>query len=330
MSLNLPKVTGALKGISPLIMGGAVFNTQYNDEPASIEVKKLLVSAFQKGINAIDTSPYYGPSEELLGDALKELLAEKKIVRENYYICTKVGRVKLDDFDYSPEWIRKSIARSLQRLGTSYLDVVFLHDVEFVQTSQIYTALKTMMELKKEGIIHNVGISGYPVDFLYQIASAVPAVAGIGPLDIVMSYCNMCLQNNTLLKYYDKFMQTGIKLLDNASILSMSLLRAQETRSFHPGPSELKNRVAELATEFKNKQVDLAELATRYAIREWIGKNGRTVIGVSNVAELNSAWEQYQLVVSGKLDEDDSKRVQYAQSFLGEHFNETWSSGIVH
>jgi aryl-alcohol dehydrogenase-like predicted oxidoreductase len=36
------------------------------------------------------------------------------------------------DFDYSPATIRRSVRRSLQRLHTQYLDVVYLHDVEFV------------------------------------------------------------------------------------------------------------------------------------------------------------------------------------------------------
>jgi D-arabinose 1-dehydrogenase len=36
------------------------------------------------------------------------------------------------DFDYTPTTIRRSVRRSLQRLHTQYLDVVYLHDVEYV------------------------------------------------------------------------------------------------------------------------------------------------------------------------------------------------------
>lgn len=35
-------------------------------------------------------------------------------------------------FDYSPKTIHKSVERSLKRLNTDYLDVVYLHDAEFV------------------------------------------------------------------------------------------------------------------------------------------------------------------------------------------------------
>jgi len=333
MSLKLPKVKGTLDGISPLIVGGAVFNTQYNDDPSSIPVKNLLLTAFKNGINAIDTSPYYGPSEILLGQALKQLISvDNLITRDNFYVCTKVGRIQLDDFDYSPSWVRKSITRSLNRFNTSYLDVVFLHDVEFVDLDGIYAALKTLVQLKKEGKIRNVGISGYPVDLLYKIAKSVRSIPEIGTLDIVMSYSNMCLQNVTLLNYYERFTQdTGIKLLDNASILSMSLLRSLETKNFHPGSSALKDRCNKLAQVLKKEyNVELAYLATRFAIREWLGKQGRTVIGVSDIPELEDALKQYQLVLSRQYDETDDKLIKFSWGFLGEHFNETWPSGIEH
>ena len=45
---------------------------------------------------------------------------------------TKCGRYGPQTFDYTPSSIRKSVLRSLERLGTKYLDVLFLHDVEFV------------------------------------------------------------------------------------------------------------------------------------------------------------------------------------------------------
>lgn len=109
---------------------------------------------------------------------------------------TKVGRYPTG-FDYAPESIEKSIARSLRRLHTTYLDVVYLHDVEFIadeklfkragnhatalageseqyglnedQAGETYTdkdrkvlaAVKKLFELRDEiGIIKRVGISG--------------------------------------------------------------------------------------------------------------------------------------------------------------------------
>lgn len=88
--------------------------------------------AFRYGINAIDTSPYYYPSEFVLGRLLAALAPEYP--RHTYYLCTKAGRYgpNVSEFDYSPQKIRSSVEASLKRLGTSYLDLVYLHDAEFV------------------------------------------------------------------------------------------------------------------------------------------------------------------------------------------------------
>jgi aryl-alcohol dehydrogenase-like predicted oxidoreductase len=47
---------------------------------------------------------------------------------------TKCGRYGVWDFDYSPATIRASVMRSLDRMNTPYLDVVYLHDLEYVAT----------------------------------------------------------------------------------------------------------------------------------------------------------------------------------------------------
>lgn len=82
------------------------------------------------GIRAFDTAPFYDNSEIVLGTALKALSLE--FPRGTYQLLTKVGRYGADDFDYTPATVRRSVQRSLQRLQTQYLDVVYLHDIEFV------------------------------------------------------------------------------------------------------------------------------------------------------------------------------------------------------
>jgi len=68
----------------------------------------------------------------VLGTALKAL--ERDFPRSTYQLITKAGRYgpSPSDFDYSPTALRASVRRSLRRLHTEYLDVVYLHDVEFI------------------------------------------------------------------------------------------------------------------------------------------------------------------------------------------------------
>ncbi|CCH46189.1 Aldo-keto reductase family 1 member [Wickerhamomyces ciferrii] len=322
---NIP-VSGKLNDLPKLLLGGAVFNQQFNDNPENLPVEEMLKLAFSKGINGIDTSPYYGPSEILLGNALKNIKPE--FPRENYYIITKAGRVKLNDFDYKPESIRASVERSLERLDTDYLDVVYLHDVEFVSENEIYEALKLLKSLKSKGVIRHIGISGYPVDFLYKIAKTSADHPEIGPLDAILSYSNFNLQNEILRDYIDKFYHDAhLQKLLTGSILSMSLLRSGPTHEFHPASKELRDKCQQVAQLTNSKGVELADLATRYAIKEFL-PYGPVVLGVSNLNELENAIDQYWNAVDGKID--DSELVKEVKQAFGKHLNETWESGIPH
>ncbi|EGW30648.1 D-threo-aldose 1-dehydrogenase [Spathaspora passalidarum NRRL Y-27907] len=332
----------SIKNIPPLIIGGAVFNTQYSSDPHSLPIQEIIQTAFDLGINALDTSPYYGPSEELIGNALTKITYP----RESYYICTKVGRVKLNDFDYSRSSVRKSIERSLTRLNTTYLDLVYMHDIEFVEENEIIEALKELKLLKVEGKVKNIGISGYPIKFLYKIALLAKSNPEIGPLDGILSYCNGCIQNIKLFEYYDRLInECGIQKVMNGSILSMSLLRSDITHSFHPASQELKDKVYDISQQLlKEDNVELAELATRFALREWLfettkqtsseltwNESTAIVLGVSNIKELKVAIDSYWNIKENvhNINTTDIPLVKKVQDLLGkQHFNEVWPSGI--
>lgn len=334
-----------LTDIPPLVIGGAVFNTQYSEDPDSMPITEILKVAFEKGLVALDTSPYYGQSETLIGNALSEISQEWP--REKYFICTKAGRIRLDDFDYSRELVRKSVLRSLDRLKTSYLDLVYMHDIEFVPEEQTYEALKELVALKNEGVIKNIGITGYPVDFLLKVATQCKHkyASEIGPLDAILSYSNGCIQNTKLFEVQDRFFtDAGVKKVFNGSIISMSLLRSGKTHGFHPAPQELKDVCDQIAQKLlKDDQVELAELATKYAIEKTLfdsktdednkllwNKKFSVVLGVSSVEELTSAIQGYEHVQANN-NEKEHKLFDRVQKELGpNHLNETWPSGIEH
>ncbi len=87
------------------------------------EAIKTVHEAIKKGINFIDTAPWYGhrKSEELLGRELKG------IPRRAYYIATKIGRYESDVenmFDFSGKKTRESVKKSLELLGVDSIDVI--------------------------------------------------------------------------------------------------------------------------------------------------------------------------------------------------------------
>ncbi|SPO05548.1 related to Pseudomonas L-fucose dehydrogenase [Cephalotrichum gorgonifer] len=300
--------------IPPLILGTATFNTQYVASPEHMPYTPIISRALSLGIRAFDTSPYYGPSESLLGAALTSLSPP----RDSYFLITKAGRRGPSDFDYSPAGIRSSVERSLARLGTDRLDLVYCHDVEFVSPADVLAAVSELRRLRSEGKVRYVGISGYPLPTLTSLSLSVLEATG-EPLDAVLSYSHFTLQNTSLSSpaVLSAFAAARVNVLLNASILGMGLLTsrgidAAPMAAWHPAPPALRSRCTELKTIAEAEGMGLEEVAIRWSLAGWAtaaaafgsasgGRNARTgvsVTGVSSVAELEETWRVWSEVVS--------------------------------
>ncbi|OJJ43215.1 hypothetical protein ASPZODRAFT_154689 [Penicilliopsis zonata CBS 506.65] len=279
-------------------MGGAGFSHQLKRDPETLPVATIIRRAFDLGLRAIDTSPYYEPSETLLGAALADPTVAEAYPRDQYVLMTKVGRITADKFDYSPSWVRQSVERSLQRLRTSYLDVVFCHDVEFVSVDAVVTAVGTLFELVAEGHIRHVGVSGYPIEVLVDIARRVRAVYG-RPLDIVQNWAQLTLQNSTLEQEgFAQLREQGVRIVCSSSPLASGLLRANgvpqgSLGDWHPAPAGLRAAAKQAADWVAGRGDSLAALSLRYALsRAHRASEGsddftvRTISGVSSLAEV--------------------------------------------
>lgn len=296
--------------LPPLVFGTATFNTQYNKDPYALDTKGLVEQALSHGVRAFDTSPYYGPSEELLGAALSTSFVRKHFPRKSYHILTKVGRISSNQFDYSAAWVEKSIGQSLERLNTTYLDVVYCHDVEFVTADEVMEAVRELRRIRDEnGTVKYVGISGYPLEVLCTLAERILRETG-EPLDAVMSYANFTLQNTRLAtKGIARLKAAGVDVVPNASLLGMGLLRADgvpegAAGDWHPAPPSLRTAVARAAEFTKLHGERLEVLAIRYALESWltvgseVGSMGDPASGVPWQPELNSQLGGQKLGVS--------------------------------
>lgn len=155
--------------VSPLGFGafkiGRNRNVKYPtgyDLPDDRAVDRLLNGVLDAGINLIDVAPAYGLAEERVGRAIAHR-------RDEYVLCTKVGEIfTVDDagravssYDFSEDAIRTSVERSLKRLRTDVLDVLLLHsdgrDLFILRETE---AVPTLMQLKEDGLVRNIGLSG--------------------------------------------------------------------------------------------------------------------------------------------------------------------------
>ncbi|TKA62384.1 hypothetical protein B0A55_12369 [Friedmanniomyces simplex] len=295
MSLSLSN------SLPPLILGGAGFSNQCHPSPSTLPIPQILKLAFDHGMRAIDTSPYYEPSEQLLGTALGHPEITENYAREDYILMTKVGRLKSDQVDYSPAWVRKSVTRSLRRLGTEYLDVVFCHDVEFVTDEDALGAVAELLEFVREGKVRYVGLSGYRIDILTRVAGLVRERFG-RPVDVVQNWGRMNLRNGGLEGAGLRGLEVaGVRCVLNASPLDIGLLRAEgvpvgKLGDFHPAPEGLRRACREVGECMRARGENLAAVALRYALwRAEANCRGSlrvcTITGISTIADLTENVE---------------------------------------
>ena len=131
------------------------------DLPDDAACQGLLEAVLAMGIDLIDTAPAYGSSEARLGQLLRNR-------RDEFTLSTKVGETFEDGvgrFDFSSVAIDQSITRSLQRLRTDRLDLVFVHsDGDDLQILDDGSVLETLARRRDQGDLRFIGFSGKTVE----------------------------------------------------------------------------------------------------------------------------------------------------------------------
>src|SRR5581483_5729477 len=235
-------------------------------------------TAVAHGINLIDVSPYYGETraETVLGKALQE------IPRDRYYLSTKLGRYGLNNFDFSPARVKASIEESLARLHIDYVDLLFVHDVEFASLDYIVAeTLPALEKVRASGKARFIGISGLPLKiFRYVLERA--------PLDVILSYCHYNLQNSALADLIPFLKSKGVGIL-NAAPTAMGLLTKQGPQPWHLAQPEIKRACAQAAAYCTARGANIVQLAIQFAIAN--PDIASTIVGSADPREIETDIE---------------------------------------
>jgi D-threo-aldose 1-dehydrogenase len=190
--------------VTELGFGTAPLGNLFKPLPDAI-ARETLAAAERVGFGYYDTAPFYGfgLSERRLGDSLR---ARKDIV-----LSTKVGRLlkpasgPVDEniprhgyatpmpfepvYDYSYDAVMRSFEESLQRLGLSRIDLLYIHDIGRLTHGEKNAArmaeltkgggLKALEELRRAGAIAGFGMGVNEI-------SACLEVMGHARLDVIL------------------------------------------------------------------------------------------------------------------------------------------------
>lgn len=274
---------------------------------------------------------------------------------------TKCGRFgpTAAHFDYSPQTIRASVRRSLERLHTNYLDTVYLHDVEFVcshvqprssgnhmlalssekseygllegQEAKVWgpgdqiilDAIAELRKMKEEGIVKHVGItgrsvflpikrsqlsrlySGYPLPVLLRIALLIFHTPPFEPLDVLLSYSHLNLQNDTFTTFLPHFRDRArVSQFVTASPINMGLLTPSPPQ-WHPAPPIVRDaarKAHETCLEESWPGGGLPNVALGFAYRKAHEQDLPTVVGLSNPGEVHDNVKIWRELVQGSAE----------------------------
>ncbi|WVW85973.1 hypothetical protein I302_108011 [Kwoniella bestiolae CBS 10118] len=313
----------------PLILGCSTFGYGIyadDDNVKSSLPLRIVRLAMRCGINGFDTSPWYHPSEIVLGQIFKAL----NYPRGSYHLITKVGKYGPNsrDHHFDPETVRKSVERSLKRMNTDYLDVVYLHDLEYIlpapsfsgnplhslsaildspstpsaEEQILLTAIETLRTLQKEGKILHVGIAGYPLPILLRIALLTYQTSGKG-LDVLQTYSHQTIQNSSLSQgYLEAFTEKAhVGQVVSAAPLSMGLLTPSGGPKWHPARSyeKLYETTRKVSEKCQAHGENIVDVSLRYGYRPITQKDGKKipiVIGCTELEQLHSTLKKWKEV----------------------------------
>ncbi|MCG6920452.1 MAG: aldo/keto reductase [Acidobacteria bacterium] len=292
--------------VSALAYGASPLGQEFGpvDVPEAMRAVRV---ALDLGITHIDTSPYYGRgmSEVLLGIALRD------VPRDSYTLSTKLGRYDVDKFDFSARRVVESVDVSLHRLGVDHVDLMFCHDIEFVDVTRIIEeTLPALRKVQEQGKVRFVGVSGYPLRILERVLEATE-------VDAIMSWGHYTLQNQRLADLLPRLEKAGVGVL-NAGPLGQRLLSSRPVPDWLPASAAVREACRRAAARCTERGTDIAKLALQFAIQR--ADIATTVVSSARPDSVRQ-WMTW-------LEEPpDQELLAEVQAILSPVLNEGWISG---
>lgn len=149
--------------VSPIAFGAGTFGEKWGDawSTGKEQGREIFNRYVEAGGNFFDTSDVYqfGESELWLGEYIKDAG-----IRDRLVISTKATQNQAvndpNGGGNGRKHIVESVNKSLERLGTDYIDLFYLHHWD--QVTPVEEVVMTFDQLIKEGKIRHYGLSNFP------------------------------------------------------------------------------------------------------------------------------------------------------------------------
>jgi aryl-alcohol dehydrogenase-like predicted oxidoreductase len=234
-------------GLGLMGMSGAYGDADRQESIATIH------AALDAGINLLDTGDFYGMghNEVLLREALRT------VPRDQVFIQVKFGGQRdpsgaFVGHDVSPAMVKSSLAYSLQRLGTDYIDLY--QPARLDPRVPIEDTVGAITEMIDAGYVRYVGLSEMGPETIRRAA----AVAPIQELQIEYSLLSRGIEERIL----PTVRELGISVTAYG-VLSRGLLNRDTARQ--SGPGDIRGRMPRFGAGNLERNLELVSALERIA-----------------------------------------------------------------
>ena len=175
--------------VSPICLGALMFG----QEASPATARRIVAMARDRGINFIDTADMY-----VLGESEREVGKLIKRDRDRWVLASKVGHRggPLPHHEgLSRKWMMRAIDASLERLQTDYLDIWYLHTVDY--DTPLAESIGAVGDAIRAGKARYWGFSNFPGWMIGEIVHTADALGVPRPV-IDQPYYNLL---NRMIEY---------------------------------------------------------------------------------------------------------------------------------
>lgn len=271
-------------------------------ETCDIDIERMFEYLLEIGISYFDVAPLYGGGrgELLLGKAISR-------IKQSVAISTKVGYVGEMPFGgrqlpidrqkkFSKSSINTSILKSLERLGTNYIDIVYLHDPSEHFDTAIGEAFETLVDLKEKGIIGAIGVGTTSAELASNIIQRIPIQALLlaGQYTLIDQSGRMLL--NSLLNSNISVVIGGIF---NSGILASDDARKNKLFNYSPASMEVLNFVEKIKLTCSGFGVPLKAAALQFPSTH--SATSTTLLGPRTLKEFQELYKLLEFQIPNSL-----------------------------
>ncbi len=310
--------------VSELCLGTMSFGTKWGFGADEEDTRRVIGAYREAGGNFLDTANKYheGESEEFVGRAIA---AE----RDRWVLATKytlnTGTGDPNAAGNSKKTMTRAVEASLRRLGTSYIDLLWVHAWDF--TTTVEEVMRGLDDLVRAGKVLYVGISDAPAWIVSQ-ANTLASLRGLSSfvaLQIEYSLIQRTVERE-LIPMADAF---GITVTPWAA-LGGGVLTGKYTRTAEPSDTKraqgnarrLSDTNRAIAREVDAIADQIGKSSAQVALA-WVrgrGANMLPIVGARTVAQIQDLLGSVELSLSdehmSRLNEISKVPLGFPREFL--------------